>query len=193
VKRRLPVALGRDLFEVDPPSLAGIDAQLLFGFSLHQIKGAFHIGSGEGLAVVPFDAVAQLEGEVRPVLAPRPAFGEIRNDRLQAVLLYVRVEHDEVVEHPHDRRHDRDRPLLEDRHVPRAVPVPHLENATLFLRLCRIGNHQAEQQTSRCRGASTNFHLFPPTGGTNSARCRNNREGRGRSIRNQPELAQSAA
>ena len=82
MKCRLPVALGRDLLEVNPPSLAGIDAQLLLGFSLHQIKGAFDVRGGEGLAVVPFDAVAQFEAELGPVLAPRPAFGEIRNNRL---------------------------------------------------------------------------------------------------------------
>jgi hypothetical protein len=62
--------------------------------------------------------------------------------------------------------------------------VPHLENATLFLRLRRAGNDQAEKQTCRRRGALTNFHLFPPIGGISSARRENNREGRGRSIRN---------
>src|SRR6516165_9734119 len=82
MERRLAVAFGRDLFEVDPPRLAGIDAQLLLRLSLHEIEGAFDVLGGERLAVMPFDAIAQFESELGPILAPRPAFREIRNDRL---------------------------------------------------------------------------------------------------------------
>ena len=46
VKSRLLVASGRDFLEVQPPRFARIDPQLLLGFALHQIEGAFDIRGG---------------------------------------------------------------------------------------------------------------------------------------------------
>jgi hypothetical protein len=44
-------------------------------FAEQHVPGAFDVGGGERLAVVPFDALPQLEGEPGVVLVPRPAFG----------------------------------------------------------------------------------------------------------------------
>src|SRR5580704_10199773 len=83
---RSEIAVGGDLFEVLVPSLARIGAQLLRRLAEQQVPGAFHVTGGKRVAVVPFDALAQPERQFAAVLVPRPIGGEIRNDRLQAVL-----------------------------------------------------------------------------------------------------------
>ena len=57
MKRRFTVAIGGDLFEIAEPDLSRVDAKLLFRFAEQQIVGAFDVGGGERLAVVPFDAL----------------------------------------------------------------------------------------------------------------------------------------
>jgi hypothetical protein len=99
--------IGGDLFEVAEPSLARVDAKLLLRFPEQQIVGTFDISGSKRLAIVPLDALAQLEGQFGAVLAPRPAGREIRHDRFHAVLRLVLLVKDEVVEdahHWHDRR-----------------------------------------------------------------------------------------
>ena len=123
VKRRLIVVVGGDVVEIGPPRLAGVEAQFFLRLALQQIPGAFDVGGGERLAVMPFDALVQFEGQILAVLAPGPALGEVGDDIVEPVLLLVLVEDDEVVEDRHHRRHDRDRALFVDRHVGGAVAV----------------------------------------------------------------------
>ena len=82
-KRHLVIAVGRDLDEVVVPGLARVDAQLLGRLALQQIPGAFDVGGGERLAVMPFDALAQMEGQLGAVLVPGPVGGEFGTDRLR--------------------------------------------------------------------------------------------------------------
>ena len=69
------------------------------GFLLRrlQIVRAFDVRGRKGLSVMPFDALAELEAQFGPVLAPRPARRQIGHDRLHAVLTHVLVEEDEVI------------------------------------------------------------------------------------------------
>ena len=101
VENRLVVAVRRHLFKVLVPGLARVLAQLRFALAEQQVPGAFHIGGGERLAVVPLDALAQLEGELGAVFVPAPAFSQVRNDGVETVLRHVMPVHDEVVEDAH--------------------------------------------------------------------------------------------
>src|SRR4029077_12424064 len=85
------------------PGLARIDPELLGGRSSNQVPGAFDVPGGEWRAVMPFDAGPQLEGQLLAVLAPRPARSEVGDDRVQAVLRHVLVEHDQIIEYAHHR------------------------------------------------------------------------------------------
>jgi hypothetical protein len=152
VKHRRVIVDNGHLVEIVVPGLARIDPQLGAALSLQQIPGAFDVGGGEWLAVVPFDLVPQFEGQVLAVIAPRPALGQIGDDRAEAVLRHVLVEHDQIVEDGHDRHHRRDRHLLEDRHARRAVAMIEPQNAALLLRLRRRGGEQR-----RCENDSAGF------------------------------------
>src|SRR5438105_66583 len=68
-----------------------------------RVPGAFDVGRGERPAVMPFDALPQAEGQRGTRLVPRPVAGEIGDDRAEAVLRYVLVEDDQVVEDSHQR------------------------------------------------------------------------------------------
>ena len=92
MKSDLMLAAGRGLGDIDPPGLAIIEAELLFAVVGQEIEGAFDVFGGERLAVVPFDAVAQFEAQLRAVLAPCPARGELGDDRLHAVLRNMLIE-----------------------------------------------------------------------------------------------------
>src|SRR6185437_494595 len=89
VKGDFVVAVGRYLVEIEVPRLARIDAQLFAPDAHQQVPGAFDVGGSERLAVVPFDALAQWEGQLLAVLAPRPAGRQIGNDRAWAILRYM--------------------------------------------------------------------------------------------------------
>ena len=156
----LVVARRRDLLEVTVPGFARIDAKLLLGDAGHQIPGAFHIGRGERLAVVPFDALPQLQRQLGAVLVPRPFGCEVRHDRVDAVLPDLRVEGDQVVEHPQHWPLSEDRLLLVDRHAGRAVDCVDLQNTAMFLRLRRIGHSRRKQPSVDDRKhALTEHHL----------------------------------
>jgi hypothetical protein len=95
---------------------------------------------------MPFDTLAQREGQLRRVLAPRPARCQIRHNRIEAVLRDVLIEDDEIVEHAHYRDTDGDRRFLVDRHARGAVATGHLQNAARLLGECRRDPDQTGEQ-----------------------------------------------
>ena len=145
VKARLEIAVGGHLIEVAPPGFARVDAEFVGGFAGQQVPGAFDVGGGKRLAVMPFDALAQFDGQRRAGLVPAPARRQFRPDRVEAVLRDLLIEHDEVVEHRHHRPFGDDRRFLVDRHAGRAVAVRHTENAAVFLRRRRTRSAQQQQ------------------------------------------------
>jgi len=70
VEGDLEVAVGGHFLKVVVPRLARIETKPLARLTGEQIPGAFDIRGGEGLAVVPFDSLAQWEGQFGSVLAP---------------------------------------------------------------------------------------------------------------------------
>ena len=136
MKGDLVIAVGGDFIEVAVPGFAGIDPELLARLAGERVPGAFDVRGGERLAVVPFDALTQAEGQRSPGLVPRPVAGEIGDDRGKAVLRHVLVEENEIVEDAHQRSAGRDRRFLVDRHARRAGEIGHLQNAALLLREC---------------------------------------------------------
>ena len=157
VKGDLVVAVGRDLLDVAIPRLARIDPELVGVDPAQPVPGAFDVGRGERLAVVPFDAAAQREGQLLAVLAPAPFGRQIGNDRCEAVLWHMLVEDDEVVEDAHHRDPGGDRQFLVDRHRGRAGEIEHLQDAAVFLCRCRRGGARQNQQTHR-QSAQVSFH-----------------------------------
>src|SRR5215471_11551429 len=117
-----------DVLEVAVPGFARVEPQLLLRFAEQHVPGAFDVGGSKRLAVVPFDALPQLEGEPGVALVPRPAFCQFRLNEFRPVLLLVLFEQYEVVEDPHHRRHRRNRRLLVDRHAGRAVAMKEFED-----------------------------------------------------------------
>jgi len=63
---------------------------------------------------------------------------EIGDDRAEAVLRHVLIEHDQIVEDAHHRAECRDRRLLVDRHAGRAGAHRYPQNATRLLREGRL-------------------------------------------------------
>jgi hypothetical protein len=66
----LVIAIGGDLVEIAVPGFAGIDPEPLARLAGQRIPGAFDVGGGECLAIVPSDALAQVERERRSGLVP---------------------------------------------------------------------------------------------------------------------------
>ena len=97
------ITVGGHVFEVFVPGFARIDAKLLARFAGQELPGALDVVGGERSAVVPFDALAQGKAELFAILAPRPAGGELRDDRFKAALRHMLVIKGEVVEHPNHR------------------------------------------------------------------------------------------
>ena len=151
VKSHLAVAIGRHFFEIEEPGFAEVETQFLVGLSAQQIVRAFDVGGGEQLAVMPFDALAQREGQLGPFLVRGPAGRQIRHDRLDPVLRHVLVEQHKIVEHPHHRHDRRDAALLDDGHAGGAVTVKHAQGAALLLRERRVGESHSQQHSADCR------------------------------------------
>ena len=86
MENRLVVALGGHVRQIEVPGPAVVDPELVLALVEQQVPGAFDVGGGERLAVMPFDALAQLEREFGAVFAPRPARRQFRHDRFEAVL-----------------------------------------------------------------------------------------------------------
>src|SRR6516165_5356643 len=82
----LVVAVGGDLVEIAVPGFARIDPEFLARLAGQRIPGAFDVGGGERLAVMPFDTLTQVKGQRRPGLVPHPVAGEIGDDGGEAVL-----------------------------------------------------------------------------------------------------------
>ena len=72
------IAFGRDLVEIAVPRLARVEAQFLGRLAGQHVPGAFDIGGGERLSVMPFDVVAELEYVGLLVVRHRPGFGKTR-------------------------------------------------------------------------------------------------------------------
>ena len=130
----LVIVRGCHLLEVAVPGFAWVDAKLLHRHAGQEIPGAFDVSRGERLAVMPFDTLAELQGQLGAVLVPRPFGRQVRHDRVEAVLPDLRVEGDQVVEHPQHRALGEDRLFLVDRHAGRAVDRVDLQDTARFLR-----------------------------------------------------------
>jgi len=157
-------AVRADLFEVAIPGFARIDAELVARPFEQEVPGALDVLGRKRLAVMPFDALAQRQGQRSPFLVPRPAGRQIGHDRFKAALLHVLVEHDEIVEHSHRRPLGKRVHAIEHRHARRVVPDVHFENAARFLGECRPSARGRNQQRTR-RGKRANVFLhfrFPP-------------------------------
>ena len=161
VERDLVIIIDRYQVEVAVPCFARVDAELLRRGSGDHVPGAFGIGRGEGFAVVPFDALAQLEGQRFAVFARTPALGQIGDDRGKIVLRYVLVKHHEIVEDPHHRPEHRDRQFLVDRHAGRAGDQRHSQCAARFLGERRRNSGGAAQRNEPGGPApAAEIHLF---------------------------------
>ena len=148
VEGGLVIAVRTDLFEVEVPGLARVHAQLFAAAAEQQFPGAFDVGGGKGLAVVPLDALPQFERQLLAVLAPGPALGEVGADRLRAVLRDLLVVHDQVVENAHARPQRRAGRLLVQRQARRVVEKRDLQNTAGFL---RRGRPRTERKQQRAR------------------------------------------
>jgi hypothetical protein len=155
------VTVGGDLVEVLVERFAGIESQLLLGSLHQQVPGADHVGCGERLAVVPSDATAQRKGHLGAVLVPAPAGRQIGDDRFEAVLLHVLVEHDQVVEDAHQWRLRRQCRFLEDRHARWAVGAVHFEDAAVLLGERSAAAADRHQQRTGCRSHAHHFAHLP--------------------------------
>src|SRR5438552_2150211 len=107
-----------------------------FSLVLPSSRSQVHLDvfGGERFAVMPLDPLAEPEAYPRVVVVPFPALGQLGLDQIEPVLLFVLLEEDEVVEHPHEGRNRRDRRLLMDRAARRAVAVKEFEDTAGLLR-----------------------------------------------------------
>ena len=159
VKGDLVVAVCLHLGEVVVPGFARVDAQLLLRRALQQIEGAFDVLGSKRFAVVPFDAVPQGQRQLGAILAPGPAGGELRYDRIGAVLLDILLVDDQVVKYAHHRPVHGGRRFFEKRHARWAVEMPDPERAARLLGGRPVRYAQRDQQRCcRCQGSQTPFH-----------------------------------
>src|ERR1041384_6641712 len=102
---------------------------------------------------MPFDPLAQLEGDRLLVGTPDPAFRQIRDDDVEAVLRLRLIEQDQIVEDRHEWIDGRDGGFLMDRGRGWIVTVIQAQRSA-GLRLLRAGGcygrrkrdrHQAEK------------------------------------------------
>ena len=165
MERRLMVAVRGDFLEVLVPGLARVLAQLGLAVAEHEVPGAFDIRRGERLAVMPLDALAQLEGEFRAVIVPAPALRQVRNDSVEAILRHVLLVHDEVVVNAHVRRNRRVGRLLVDRAARRRAAMVEFQDAAVLLRERRPGIAREHcHAEAECRGACQITHACIPPG-----------------------------
>ena len=128
----LEVAIGRHVVDLIVPGLARVLAELLLRLAHQHLEGAFDVGRGERLAVMPFDALAQLEGQRLLVVAPGPALGKLGADIVHAVLGDVLVVDDEIVEDRHEGDVERIARAFMDRCAAGAVAVVHAQDTARF-------------------------------------------------------------
>ena len=89
---RLEIALGRHTGKILVPAFAKIQPEFGFGVPGQHIPGAFDVGRGERLAVVPLHALAQVEGDLQTILAHRPGRRQV------GLQLHVEVVLDQAAE-----------------------------------------------------------------------------------------------
>jgi len=133
MKGDLVVVIRAHRFEVLEVRLARVEADPVLGLVELQIDRAQHVLGGERLAVVPFDALAQGEGQRRAVLVPLPFGRQVGLDRLDADQRVVLVEQDQVVVDRHQWRLAERRCLLVNIEARRAVGVVDPEGAARLL------------------------------------------------------------
>ena len=151
-ERRLIIAVDADVLQLGVPDLARVAMKIL-GIALadQHPPGALHVLGGKRLAVVPLHALAQLEGQFGVGCVPRPAFGEIGDHGLEALMRLGGIEHDEIVEHGRKRHHRSDGRFFQQRCRRRIVVVIEPERAALFLRggrACRAQREGKQRQGS---------------------------------------------
>ena len=134
---RLHRAVHGDLFEVGEPGLSRTFADFAGFEAGNRVPGAFHVGGGEGLAVVPFHSVTQGEGQFGLAVVPAPGGGKFRDDCIEAVLRLVLIVDAQIVGQRHEREDDGGRRLLLDGGAGRAVYVFDGEDAAMFGRRIR--------------------------------------------------------
>jgi hypothetical protein len=96
VKGDLSVAAGRHFGKVVIDRLARIDPQLLRCPIDPEVPSTLVVCGSEQLAVAKFDALAQLKGQLGPLLIPFPAGRQIGYDRFKTALCHMLVEHNDV-------------------------------------------------------------------------------------------------
>ena len=113
-ERGLVVAIDRDVLELRVPDLARVAAEIVnVALADQHPPGALHVPGSEWLAVVPLHALPQFESQFGIGRIPGPAFSQIRDDRLEALVDLGGIENHQVVEHRRKRRHRGDCRFLE--------------------------------------------------------------------------------
>ena len=115
---------------------------------------------------MPFDVLAQREGQLGAVLAPIPAGREVWHDRSQAGLRYILPVHDQIVEDAHHRAYRRRGRLLMQRYARRAVEMRDVEGTAGLLRDGGMRrDHSNQQRDSRREYPLRSLHFRLPIRG----------------------------
>src|SRR5262249_37760383 len=158
----LEIAVKPDICNVVIPDLARVEAQPFLGLAEEKVEGAADVLRREWLAVVPFDPLAQLERDALAVIAPAPAFSEIRHDGVEAVAGLVLIKQNEIVEHRHERIDRRDGSFLVDRPGRRVVAMVEFERSALLLSKRALACHQHGAEHRSRNDEALASHLFLP-------------------------------
>ncbi len=157
----LIVAVDRHVVDLVVPGLSRVLPEFLRRLAHQHVEGAFDVGRGERLAIVPFDVMSKLEGERLVVAAPGPAFRQLGADGVDAVLRDVLIENDQIVIDRHEGNVERIGRALMDRGAARAVAVIHSQDAARFW---PFGERYivSRKPTQRCDGKRFHApHGFP--------------------------------
>ena len=155
-ERHAEIAVGNDLFQVVIPTVTRVGAQRRCRSAQQQVPGAFDIGGGERLTVMPAHALPQREGQFGVVGAPGPTGRQIRHDRVDAVARLILPIHHQIVENPHERHGYGVAGFLQDRRAAGAVAVKDPQHAAMF---GLLGDRRRHKQTyRRHRGQTKSAH-----------------------------------
>src|SRR5262249_31067548 len=97
------------------------------------------------------------------VFVPRPAFGELRLDQIEPVLLLVLLKQNEIVEDAHERRDRGNRCFLVDRCARWAVSMEELEYTAGMLRCCRVAEQPEHSAAYQRKHADICLHMLAST------------------------------
>ena len=157
-ERRLIIAVDADVLQLRVPDLARVALEVLdLALADDHPPGALHVFCGERRAVMPFDALPQLEGQLGVGRIPRPAFGQIRHHGVDALVDLEGIEHHEVVEHGRKRRHRGDGRFLVQRGRGRIVVVIEPQRAAPF-----SARRRAQRPEARCKAARGSWPFSCP-------------------------------